>query len=511
VESQLTAATAGTDSGSLPPLGWRSRFAWLLNHLFSYPAALATGLVAITSLTAFTRLEDPDLWWHLRIGEAMWNTHKIPVFDTFSFTAQGHPWIDHEWLSELSLFAAYRLAGYSGLVVWVALFGSLTYLAIYLLCWRTSRNALVSLRGGIIAFCFGSVGLSTRPLLIGHLLLAAEMVVLELARTGRTRWLWLLPPMFAVWINCHGTWPFGLAVLGIYFICSFFKSGFGRLVQENVGVGLQRSLGLVLAACAAAVFLNPFGYRLVLYPFNLLLTQRANLNNVQEWFPPSLTEGNTFVMLAVMGGVLLLAAHGRLSLREVVLVCLVSVMVLQHRRMLFVFGLLTAPVLSHYGWGRERKRANPLANAVVIIGCVAAIIWFFPSKRNLQAQVEGRNPVEAVRYIRQTRPEGRMLNEYRFGGYLIWTLPETKVFLDGRTDIYDWTGVLDEYVRWANLTDDPTALLNKYHIEFCLLYRTSAAARMMPYLPGWKKAHEDALSVLFIRDNRVNTSPASIQ
>ena len=126
-----------------------------------------------------------------------------------------------------------------------------------------------------------------------------------------------------------------------------------------------------------------------------------------------------------MGCALLLAANRRLSLREVTLVCVASALALEHRRMLFLFGLLTAPVLSHYGWGKERRRANPLASALVIFGCLAAIVWLFPGKTKLEAQVEDRNPVAAVRYIRQAHPAGRMLNEYRFGGYLIWAIGET--------------------------------------------------------------------------------------
>src|ERR1035438_1683368 len=101
---QLSAATAHAEPSALQRL---------LSHILSYPAALAAGLIATVALSAFTRLEDPDLWWHLKNGEAIWNTHRIPAADLYSFTAQGHPWIAHEWLSELSLFAAYRLAGYS--------------------------------------------------------------------------------------------------------------------------------------------------------------------------------------------------------------------------------------------------------------------------------------------------------------------------------------------------------------------------------------------------------------
>ena len=44
-------------------------------------------------------------------------------------------------------------------------------------------------------------------------------------------------------------------------------------------------------------------------------------------------------------------------------------------------------------------------------------------------------------------------------------------------------------------------LLNKYGIRLCVLYSGSPAARVMPYLPGWRKAYEDALAVVFIRDS----------
>ncbi len=92
-----------------------------------------------------------------------------------------------------------------------------------------------------------------------------------------------------------------------------------------------------------------------------------------------------------------------------------------------------------------------------------------------------------------------MLNEYRFGGYLIWNLPETKVFIDGRADVYDWTGVMEEYLHWANLQVDPQSLLDKYHIKFCLLYENSSIAHVIPYLPGWKKIYSDGLAVVYSR------------
>src|SRR5207302_1646442 len=106
-------------------------------------------------------------------------------------------------------------------------------------------------------------------------------------------------------------------------------------------------------------------------------------------------------------------------------------------------------------------------------GCLITILWFFPGQAALQRQVDQANPVGAVSFIRQTHLSGPMLNEYAFGGYLIWTLPGTQVFIDGRADIYDPAGVMAEYMHWANLDQDPVLLLDRKHINFCLLYRGS--------------------------------------
>jgi hypothetical protein len=66
-----------------------------------------------------------------------------------------------------------------------------------------------------------------------------------------------------------------------------------------------------------------------------------------------------------------------------------------------------------------------------------------------------------------------MLNEHVFGGYLIWSMPERKVFIDGRGDVFEWTGIFDEYENWILLQSDPSALLKKHHVA-----RVAVADRM---------------------------------
>jgi hypothetical protein len=117
----------------------------------------------------------------------------------------------------------------------------------------------------------------------------------------------------------------------------------------------------------------------------------------------------------------------------------------------------------------------------------------------LAAQVEQKSPVKAVEFMQAHHLSGNMLNEYVFGGYLIWAAPEDPVFIDGRGDVFEWTGVLGEFGKWATLESDPNALLDKYRISFCLLSRSSPMARVLRLLPNWKTVYADNLSVIVMR------------
>jgi hypothetical protein len=91
------------------------------------------------------------------------------------------------------------------------------------------------------------------------------------------------------------------------------------------------------------------------------------------------------------------------------------------------------------------------------------------------------------------------MNEWVYGGYLIWAAPEYPVFIDGRADIFQWTGVLSEYGAWIQGQSDPNLLLDRYQINFCLLKRDSKMENLLPMLHGWRLAYSDDNSLIFIR------------
>ncbi len=495
-----------------PELPSITGFPRLIRLVFSFPVFIAFSLIALTALTVRDRFDDPDLWQHLKMGQVIWTTRSIPTTEIFSHTAAGHAWIPHEWLAQLSIYGAYRLAGYSGLMLWLVVLASLLLVLLYGLSCLYSGNAKVAFLGGIIGWYFATVGLAIRPLVLGHLLLVVELLLLQLGRTRDRRWFWGLPLLFAVWVNCHGSYAPGLFILAVTIACGFLELRRGPIVSSAWPPVERRALIFASIASVAALFCNPIGWRLLTYPLNALFVQHTGLANVQEWLPLTFFDPRTPGLLLILGGAGLAAAARVVEIRleELILVSATAMLAVQHQRMLFLFGIIAAPVVcrllsdswEHY----EFRRDLPVANGVCMAIAILVVVISFPSESELVSQVKKASPVDAVEFVRNAHLRGPMLNDYTFGDYLLWALPEHKVFVDGRADVFDWTGVLESFGRWALLQEDPQILLNRYKIQFCILNSDSPLARVLPYLPGWSKAYGDSLASVFVRQDR---TPAS--
>jgi hypothetical protein len=479
----------------------------ILRRIFSFPVMLASLLAMLAVLTVRPRFDDPDMWWHLKTGEVIWNTHTIPTTDLFSYTTNHHASIPHEWLSQTLIYGAYRWGGYSGLMLWLCFFTAALLIAGYALCSLYSGNAKVALIGALTIWLFGTIGFAIRPHMIGYLLLIVELLLLHLGQTRDRRWFFALPPLFAIWVNSHGSFFLGLVLAGIFLFSSWFDFQSGLLVATRWDRRSRRTLTLALVLSVAALFLNPVGAKLILYPLNTMLDPAMGFNAVVEWQPLQFGDTRSFAFLAVLVCIFLLVIVRRTELlwHEVLLLAVAAWLAASHVRMLFVFGILAAPVLSRQlstTWDRyNAERDHPLPNVVFIAASLLIMFLAFPNRQNLAKQVEENSPVKAVEFIKTNHLSGPMLNEWVYGGYLIWAAPEHPVFIDGRGDVFEWTGVVDQYGKWALLQTDPNTLLNKYEIKFCLIARKSPLATVLPLLPNWKIIYSDDLSVIVARSS----------
>ena len=476
-----------------------------MRRFLSFPVMLSSALLVIAVLTVRSRFDDPDLWWNLKTGEVIWTSQAIPVTDLFSYTTNHHAWIPHEWLSQLFIYGAYRLGGFTGLMVLLCVLTSILLVAGYALCSLYSGNSKVALLGALTIWLFATVGLAIRAQMFGYIFLIVELLLIQLGRTRNPRWFWWLPALFAVWVNCHASFMLGLIAGVAIWGSSLVSFRAGSLLPGKWNSERRRTLGIALILSSIALFLNPVGIKLILYPFDTMLNMPLLLASVAEYAPLQMASGRGIALMAVLLCSFLLVMTNRAHLfwDEFILLGLGTWLAVSHMRMVFVFGILAAPILSRQlaaSWDEYDAEKDRIGlNAAFVALALVVVYLGFPSRGNLQEQVEEQSPVKAVEFIKANHLSGPMLNAHGFGGYLIWAAPEHPVFVDGRTDVFEWTGVLREFGDWATLQNDPSLLLNKYGVNFCLLNVDSPMVRVLPLLPDWKIIYSDSNSVIIAR------------
>jgi len=461
-----------------------------LRKMFSFPVMLMTWMALVVICQAERSLPDPDIWWHLHNAEYLLAYHRFPNVDTYSFTVAGHPWMNPEWLAEIPYYLAWRAFGIEGVEIFMILVLECILLGVLYLCYTRTGHIKASILACWVAAALGTVNFGPRTILFGYLCLLALLMTLERFRSKGRAPLWLLPPLFCLWINTHGSWCLGLAVLGIFTACGFVEGEWG-LVQASRWSGRQKSeLLWSFAASCVAVFINPYGYRLVLYPLDVALRQRLNVALVSEWRSVDFHEPRGIVVLILLAGLFsaALAMRHRWLLCDFILVLIGFYGGLSHERILFFAGIITAPVVAELLYFVPRYRPEidkPLLNAAMILGIAIFVAWRFPRPTELQKQVGEDFPAEIIPYLESHPPSGRVLNYFEWGGYLGFEDQQLKVFMDSRVDIFEYAGVLPDYMRLM-LFREPMQILDEYQIRYVLFPPDAPLVYLLRRDSDWK-------------------------
>jgi hypothetical protein len=483
--------------------------AWkAIRQAISFPVLMAVLLVAVALIGIHERLPDPDTWWHIAVGERILQSHSWPTSDPYSFTAPGAHWIAYEWLGEVAMALAAQAGGLSALAALLfGLVGAITVLLYTYFYVRCGNAKAACIATGILLPIAAAV-FTLRPQLFGYVFLLITLICLERFRQGHSKALWVLPPLFLVWVNTHGTFVLGLMAIGLYYVSGLFEFHFGELSAEPWTRKQRLQLLLTFLFCTLALLVTPYGSQLAAYPIEIATSQPVNIANIQEWRPLSFGMGVGKYVLALV--LIMFLVHVLLPvkyrLHEMALLLFGAYATCVHLRFILVFVMFLGPIiaciLARWAPPYNREKDQPLLNLAIIALVTVAVVKYLPSKADLQELVRKDYPVGAVEYLRLHPQPTRMFNAYGFGGYLIWQLgSQQKVFIDGRADVYEYGGVFRDYLDIANLNDNALVLLGKYNIGSCLVGRKDALATLLSALPDWKRAYSDDASMLFVRSN----------
>ncbi|MGB6430161.1 MAG: hypothetical protein WBF06_06215 [Candidatus Acidiferrales bacterium] len=496
VSDPRTAASAPSAAGEI------------LRKIFSFPAMLASLLVGGTFIVERRFVVDPDLWWHIKVGDAILTTHRWPVADPFSFTVSGQPWLAYEWLGEVVLAWAWRHAGYRGLDALLIVLGTAIVLALYAFATLRSGNSKAGFVASAAVFMLAAASFSLRPQMLGYLFLILTLIALERFRQGKPRAMWFLPILMLIWVNAHGSWIIGLGTILVYWISGIAPFRVGDLEAHSWTPAQRRSISLVFLGCLLALPFTPYGVRLAASPVEFAFSLPLNVSQIQEWRPMAFDLSGGKWFLALLVGFILLQVTMQFAwrLEEFVLFLGGMAMACLHMRFLLLFVPFSAPIfaviLSRWAPAYERRKDKFALNAVLMAIVAAIVIGYFPSTAQLQAKVAEQFPVAAVQYLEHHSVPEPMFNSYGFGGYLVWTrAPQHKVFIDGRADVYERGGVFADYLHIANAEPGALTLLRNYQIQSCLVEPDRALETLLSASPDWQRVYSDEQSVLFVRSS----------
>ncbi len=480
-----------------------------IRRLFSLLLLLAVFAMAVTATT------DPDVWWHLRTGEAILEGDGLPRVDLFSYTVPDHPWITHEWLSQAFMWLVYRLAGLPGLML---VFAAISAAAFWLAYRASPGQPYIAGFLTLLAAVAASVVFGARPQIFNLLFAAAFVYVLEGIRAGRLthRALWWLPALTVPWANFHSGYLLGVAILAVATAGAAIEAGAGARSGRPLQAAwlAARPLGLATVACLLAAALNPNGPALWLYPFETL-GSNAMQAFIQEWQSPNFHVPIfwAFGLLLALGLLGMVAGREAITPTDLLLFLGAGAAGLQSARNIPLFALVVVPILARCwvtafrrsprlaaftGQGPEPAGVPILNGLLLFLALLSAAGWVGQKVLDNDEAIAAVYPVAAVDFLEAAGRGGdRVYNSYGWGGYLIWR--GWPVFVDGRADVYG-DAFLFDYVAAYDVQPNWREPLDAYDVALVLMERDAPLATLLEAAPGWQAIYGDEVARVFARD-----------
>lgn len=474
-----------------------------LRAVFSFPVMLGAVLAACAFYIDNRGIADPDIWWHLRNAEYLLKTHHFVRADMYSYTVTGTPWINHEWLTEIPYYLVWRLWGFRGIFLLMVALVEIIILATYYLGSLVSGNSKAAFVASWLALFLMTVSFGPRTLLFGWIYLIVLLVILWRYKQHGKDFLWFVPLLFLLWVNSHGSWLIGMVVLSIFILTGLRDISLPGLEGTRWKPTQLKRLLIVAALSIVALFINPYGYKLVFYPFDLAFRQTLNVSSIQEWASVDFhtVRGKVLIAATFLVFILILVRKQRWRLEWLVLLLFALYSSLTYVRFLFLAGIILTPVLAlrldmlpPY----ERAKDKPLINALFILLFIVFAVRTFPTEQSLAADIARTYPARAIGYLQpliQQQP-GRVFNDNLWGGYLDLNCRDVPVFIDSRVDIFEYRGVLKDYLDFIHLNNS-LEILDKYKIRYVMLATASPQAYFVSHVPEWRSIYHDDVATIF--------------
>jgi len=491
---------------------------------------------------AKTMLGDGDTGWHIRAGEWMLANLRVPETDLFSYTMAGKPWYAWEWLWDAAFAWLHQQGGMTAVVLASVLVIAATFAMLFRLVARRCGNVLLAIGITMLAAAGASLHWLARPHLFTLLFVVIFLSLLERARQGHVNALAWLLPLTVLWTNLHGGFFIGVMLTGCYAVGELAAAAVTPDPSDR-RAALARSAPYALAAAGSLIvsLLNPYTWHLHAHIVSYL-SESYHFENINEFFSisfhhPAALYFEIMIVLAIVAGwralmrrdftsVFLLAGWMHLALlgaRNIPIFMIVAAPVVAAALAELLGDLAQAPVAA---WVRraadsfremaaevgemERVPRLHLVSAAALL--LVTLISYSPAApRRFRAEYDTKAyPSKALSLLATPGFAKAVFTNDEWGDYLIYRLhPNTKVFIDGRSDFYG-PEFGRKYLDVMSVKHDWQQSLDRYGVDAVLLPVDSSLAGTLKESRRWRVAYDDGVAIVFRAAARqISTSMAS--
>jgi len=491
---------------------------WLKSPAVLFGFTAVVGLLFV--VLSYQKLWHTDLWGHLSYGRLIWQGGSIPNSEPLMPLAKGMPFVDTAWGSQLIGFGMHTQFGVPGIQFLYAL--SVTGCA-GLLLWRFYRrtgHAWISLLGIAAFLCVNHQQLLiVRPQLAGLACFTALLTLITSRRWSLANW-FVVPALFVLWANLHGSFPVGIAVLGAMCVgrgCDVYLRT-RRVMAVRRDRWVRRYFVLTELAAVAAL-INPYGLGLYFETFNI--SSNPNLAALVEWEPLTLNmqQGRIAAVCALLLAVLYRLSPRRVSARELLLVVGLGGAALWTSRLIVWWAPVAAYFVVLHGnavWSRYRKQSRDVDASnrrgvwsVASIGLAWICFAYTPFGTTLlhgqperaHLSLSNQTPVTAAAYLNEHPPIGQIFNTYEWGDYLVWAGPaDLKVFVASHAHLVP-EEVWQDYLHVIHLTAGWENVLDRYSVNTIVIdhHRRESLIERIRQSDDWQLNYDDATAAIFTR------------
>ncbi len=488
------------------------------------PLALLLGGISILFILLIvweiTHTLDPDFGWHLRMGQLILHS-GIPRTDPFSYTMPSYPFVDHEWLTNIGIALLYPKLGLAGLSI---LFTLIAYSALFIQIPIKQKKWVVI----PLLLCIGALSphLGIRPQIISWLFFSF-LISFFLHKNVWQKWRFILPLLFILWTNLHGGFALGIGLLGFFCLMQTLEKK--KIAFSNWFIFLCSLLG---------TFINPYGYR-IWWEIWMQLSDSSLRWSIQEWMPAFFFFNYFFIFLFALSTIIIWTTKKHFSSFEFKFYILLLFFAVTSARnvpfWLIVALPLTTRAIAYFTKDISSISLAPQRFYKMYSICLFFIITFITYQisaayYNALSHKDSTDfyPDNAIQYIHTHPSLGNLFAPYDWGGYLIWKLPDKKLFIDGRMPSFRRTDAPSleskyAFIEYRHIINGQTPFINaikKYHITTVILPKTNLQKKKkttdilsnilhlqepnIPYLIvqmkqlGFKEVYKDNIAVVYM-------------